>query len=46
MKAFMLAMGAIVVIAAAADYALDSLGRSSAAVYSTEAVRLDDAATR
>jgi hypothetical protein len=41
MKAFVLAMGAIVVIAAAADYALDNLGRSSAATYSTDAVRLE-----
>jgi hypothetical protein len=40
MKAFLAALVAAAVIAVAAHYALDSLERSSARVYSTDNVRL------
>lgn len=40
MKAFLASVVAAVVIAVAAHYALDSLGQSSANVYSTSNVRL------
>jgi hypothetical protein len=42
MKAFLAAICAMVVISVAAAYGLDSLGHSSAAVYQSDSVRLDD----